>query len=163
MVLDDSDKRPGAKFYEWELKGVPVRLELGPRDLNENKVVIAPRVWEDRGTKTCKRSVPIEDVEDEIRREFENIEKILYERAFSYLKDGLKHCSTLDDAREHVMKGVAVVGWCGNEECGHVLEDECSCDVLGEPIELFIDLEPHQRCVVCGRQTDRCVMLGRPY
>jgi len=156
VVLDDSEKRPGAKFYEWELRGVPVRLELGPRDLERGEVVIAPRVWEGER----RRSVDIDAVEEEIKKEFENIEKILYEKALSSLKSGLKLCSTIEEAKEQVMKGIAIVGWCGEEECGHVIEEKCSCDVLGEPVGSEYEIT---ECVVCGRETDRCVFLGRPY
>lgn len=151
VLLDDGEERPGAKFYKWERKGVPLRIEIGPRDVSENRVTLVPRDTLE------KRGVPLENLEDEIEREFREIERRLKERAWRNFRDRVRRCESIEEARE--LNGIALLPWCGDEECGKRMEEETGKDLLGEVIEE----RETSRCVVCGRESEKLMAVARSF
>lgn len=155
--LDDSDTRPGAKFYHWEMRGVPLRIEVGPRDVDNGQVVVVTRLGQ-------KQAVPLPSVEEVIEQAFCDIASSLYQAATERLVKGMKVCHTLEEVGKQCKGGIALSGWCGEEGCGHVLEESTGADVLGVPrIDDLIDEKMPERCVVCGKTAESWVMLGRAY
>ncbi|MHC1625504.1 MAG: proline--tRNA ligase [Methermicoccaceae archaeon] len=156
--LDDTNRRPGSKFYKWEMEGVPIRIEVGPKDVETNSVVLAPRIGN-------KRSVPIDVLEDAIIEEFKHITDRMYDKAVDALKSSIKVCYSIKELEDNVGKGILITGWCGNEECGHALEDVCAADVLGEVIKMDVLLEGEAptTCPVCGKPAISKIALGKPY
>ncbi|OPY54171.1 MAG: Proline--tRNA ligase [Methanosaeta sp. PtaU1.Bin060] len=151
--LDTSDERPGAKFYKWEMKGVPIRLEVGPRDIEKGVVTLARRDG-------VKKAVPLKDLLTAIACEANELQAVLYERAKQFRDGKIKEVTSIDEAIEQTEGGVALVPWCGNEECGHELEDRVAANILGEPQGQSF---PEAACAVCGRVSTGRTYMARQY
>jgi len=153
VQLDGSDERPGAKFYKWEMKGVPLRLEIGPRDLEKGVVTLARRDG-------IKKTVPMENLLEAIANEANELQASLYGRAEKYAQGLIKEVSSVEEAREQTNKGVAVVPWCGSEECGHQLEDRVEANMLGQPQDREF---PDAPCAVCGKLSRGRTYMAKQY
>jgi len=156
-VDDRDDMRPGAKFYYWELRGVPVRIEIGAREARESRLTLVRRDTLE------KRSVPAENVVVEVRRLFDEIYEALKRRAWSYLRSRVLRTNDLEEAREWVRqrRGVVEVPWCGREECALRLEEEFEADAMGTPWPL--ERADGERCVVCGRPAITWMRYSKSY
>src|SRR5690606_9895764 len=108
VEIDASDLRPGAKYYKWEMKGVPLRLEIGPRDLQNN---IAVAVRRDTGE---KEQIPLHEIEASVCSRFEAIHESLYQKAETELENRIFECTELEEVKEKIQEGVATIPWCGN-------------------------------------------------
>ncbi|TLZ50667.1 MAG: proline--tRNA ligase [Methanobacteriota archaeon] len=150
VKLDDRDVRPGAKFYEWEAKGVPLRLELGPRDLADGVVTAARRDASDRTT------IPRGDVVPQVRDLLLRIQKDMYARAERDMRAHIVDIATPEEAREAINR----FGWCGDPECGHRLEQDTGMSILGTPFEPERFDGP---CIVCGKPATSAAYLARTY
>ena len=127
VQLDTSDERPGAKFYKWEMKGVPIRLEVGPRDIEKGVVTLVRRDG-------MKKAVPMEGLVEALVREAEELQAaLLLEARSSYDRARSRRSQALAKPRQQTENGVALVPWCGSEDCGHQLEDQVEANMLGEP------------------------------
>ncbi|MDQ1252242.1 MAG: prolyl-tRNA synthetase [Euryarchaeota archaeon] len=155
VEIDASDLRPGAKYYKWEMKGVPLRLEIGPRDL-ENNVAVAVR--RDTGE---KEQIPLPEIEAGVRLKFEAIQNNLYEKAKFGLENRVFDCTDLDEVKEKIQECVATIPWCGKKECGLAMEDRIGAGILGIPLEQKKDRK--EKCPVCGEETEIRVYVARTY
>lgn len=153
VKLDDRDNyTPGYKFYDWELKGVPLRLEIGPRDLKNNTVTLARRDTFER------TSVPKEKYLDEIGRILADIQENLKQRARKTMESMIERAETLEDiARSNK---VNVIHWCGGEECARMIDQEAGKNVLGIPVD---GKEEEGKCAVCGKRTKIVCYVGKSY
>ncbi|NLH20959.1 MAG: proline--tRNA ligase [Methanothrix sp.] len=153
VQLDTSDERPGAKFYKWEMKGVPIRLEVGPRDIEKGAVTLVRRDG-------AKMTVPMDGLALAIAAEAEELQSALYEKARAIHECKVKEVSTIEQARAQTEAGVALVPWCGEVECGHQLEDQVGANMLGEPqYQSFSEAA----CAVCGRKSAGRTYMARQY
>ena len=153
VQLDTSDERPGAKFYKWEMKGVPIRLEVGPRDIEKGVVTLARRDG-------LKKAVSMDGLGEALRREAEELQAALYSRAEQFMKSRIKEVTSIGEAKLQTQAGVALVPWCGSEECGHQLEDQGEANMLGEPqYQSF----PEAYCAVCGKKSTGRTYMARQY
>src|SRR3972149_5786165 len=116
VKLDDRDLRPGEKFYYWEARGVPLRVELGPKDLARDAVTVARR---DTGQ---KRELPRGNLPERLRSLIELMQIALWEKAEKMLKENTFTISSLDQARD----GLNRMGWCGKEACGKTIGERNS-------------------------------------
>jgi prolyl-tRNA synthetase len=151
--LDTSDERPGAKFYKWEMKGVPIRLEVGPRDIEKGAVTLARRDG-------VKKALPMEGLAEALQSEASELQTALYSRAQSFSDGKVREVSTIEEARAQTLEGVALVPWCGEVDCGHSLEDRVEANMLGEPQHLSFSEKP---CAVCGARTAKRTYMARQY
>lgn len=145
--LDERDLRPGAKYYDWELKGVPLRLELGLRDMEKQQITFVRR---DTGEKTLHaRAHAVE----EVRKMLTTIAGDMFDMAQKEMEANTVMVDTLDNLPGKLIK----TGWCGGEDCGHEIEARSNKNILGTPIdgEKFEGV-----CVICGKPTDRPVYLA---
>ncbi|HYS72229.1 MAG TPA: proline--tRNA ligase [Thermoplasmata archaeon] len=150
VKVDDRDLRPGAKFYEWEARGVPLRLELGPRDLAGGVVTAARRDASERTT------IPRADVVAVVRDLLQRIQKELYARAERDLRAHIVDIATPEEARDAINR----FAWCGGEDCGHQVERDTGMSLLGTPFEK----EPIEgTCIVCGKPATTPAYLARTY
>ncbi|WP_406656843.1 proline--tRNA ligase [Methanolobus sp. ZRKC2] len=154
VKLDASDNRPGAKYYKWEMKGVPVRLEIGPRDLKNNAAMLARR---DTGE---KQQVSLDNIEDEVLSMFSVIQDSLYEKAKQEVDRRILDCMSLDEVKKNITTGIAKVFWCGEKDCGLKLEDEVGAGILGIPTSQECC---QGKCVVCGADAGTMVYVARTY
>ena len=150
--LDEREDTPGRKYYEWELKGVPVRVEVGPRDVEKGTVVLARR---DTGE---KREVKLEDVVSEVQNLFEDISRNLIETAKRLLESSFFRVKNVDEARGK--KGIVEIPWCGREECAVEMENVLDMRTLGEPLDAE---ECDENCPVCGEKAKTWVRLAKTY
>lgn len=155
VEVDRSDDRPGAKYYRWELAGVPLRLELGRREVERGEVSFTDRL----GT---KGSFPMAQLEEDVERALTEFDRALYDRALTAFRAAF---TIAHDLRELAGSTTArVVSWCGTEACGHAIEKAIDGSVLGTPEgELPIPLPEPKKCIICGESRGTSwVVAGRP-
>ena len=156
-VDDREDVRPGAKYYYWELRGVPVRLEVGLKEARESTVTIARR---DTLEKT---QVKLEELLSALKKLFNEIEENLRARAWKYLKGRIKRTRSIEEAKEWIEARVGVVElpWCGREECATALETQLDARALGYPWPR----EPAdgEKCPICGREAVTWMRYAKTY
>lgn len=154
------DKRenvsPGWKFNEYELKGIPIRLEVGPRDLNNNQVVVARR---DTGDKV---TVPVSQVQETIQQLLEEIQQNLFNRAKSFFDEHSHTATTLDELCKIIneKRGFVLAGWCGDEECESKVKEECGATTRNIP---FNPPQKMETCVTCGKSAKYTVWFAKAY
>src|SRR2546428_910281 len=150
VKLDDRDIRPGEKYYYWEARGVPLRVELGPRDLANQAVTVVRR---DTGE---KKELPRELLPDRLRTVLELMQVALWKRAEKVLQDNTFTITKLEDARDRVNR----MGWCGKESCGKAITKRTGMSVLGTP---FYPEPFDGKCIVCGEKTKQLVYAAKAY
>lgn len=154
--LDDRDLRPGNKYYHWERRGVPLRLEIGPREIETHEAQLARR---DLPLAEGKVGVPIDGLANRLRREIDDLSARLLERARTVLDDGIHG---FDDLSEATATDIVKLGWCGEESCGLEMEEHLEMTMLG--LWLSDDGSPREtgRCSVCGGD-GHAVLLAKTY
>lgn len=163
VKIDDRDQRPGSKHYDWEIKGVPVRVEIGPRDIENGTIVFARR---DLST---KRSIARADLKVECDVELAAIEEELQNRARKILDEGVKFVDSLDDGIKLLgsgWDGIIKTNWCGEMDCAGEMEKAMDKTFLGYPMKDVDSGEEEKHpgnCMFCGRPTDKVVLLSKSY
>ena len=148
--LDARDLRPGEKYYYWEARGVPLRVELGPRDLAKRAVTVVRR---DTGE---RKELPREGLPDRLRSVLELMQVAMWERAETILRENTFTIARFEDAKD----GFNRMGWCGKEECGKAIADRTGMNILGAPFYP----EPYEgACIVCGEGTKQVVYAAKAY
>jgi prolyl-tRNA synthetase len=155
VQLDTSDERPGAKFYKWEMKGVPIRLEVGPRDIQNEVVTIARR---DGGKITMQFAEEI--LVPFLIGQAGDLQAALYSKAELFRDSKVKGVASIEEAKAQTESGVALVPWCGSEDCGHQLEEKVEANMLGEPQYVSFAAAP---CVICGTVSGKRTYMARQY
>jgi len=159
--LDDRDGvKPGAKYYEWEMKGIPLRLELGPRDLAKNQCVLVRR--DTREKKPASLDTLGEDVAELLIRIQEDMLIAARERREQH---SIRERVSYDRFRE-IMDGDAgfvYAGWCGRAECEAQIKDETKATIRVLPDEEFRSAEPPTHCLKCGREASAEALWAKAY
>ncbi len=153
VKIDDRDNyTPGYKFYEWEMKGVPLRAELGPRDIKNGVVTLARRDTFERIT--VKREEAVKSIESILNEIHENLKS----RAWKEMQNFIEEAKTLDD----IVKSnkVNIINWCGREECARKIDEIAGKNVLGIPVEME---GKEGKCAVCGKETKIVCYVGKSY
>lgn len=146
VKIDDRDEHPGAKYYRWELKGVPVRIEIGPRDIAKNAVMMVRR------DSSEKRSVSIDRIVGEVLDCMDIMLADMYTAASQKFDSRIFDCKTLDEALELDVQGILRVYWCQDPDCGHEIEEVTGLRMLGIPVRSAgSEASTSGPCVVCGR------------
>lgn len=148
VKLDDRDERPGSKFYDWEIKGVPLRLEIGARDIAQNVVTFIRRDEGERGI------INRPEIVDSVRNILNQIADDLLKKARENL---MKSIETIDSI-ENVPKKIVRFGWCGSEDCGKRFEEMTELKLLGIP---YNKEEFHGSCIICGKSTEIVAYAAR--
>ena len=156
VKMDDSDHAPGWKFAEYEMKGVPLRLELGPKDIEKNQCVLVRR---DNGEKTF---VSLDGIEETVAQMLDSIHDGLYAKAQKNLEDNTYPCLTLDEVKEKMAErgGFAKAMWCGDLECELKMKEEAGVSSRCIPFE-----QEHlgDTCACCGKSAKHMVVWGVAY
>ena len=157
VKLDDSDNSTGWKFSQYEMKGVPLRLEIGPRDIENNSCVLVSRVSRQ------KFFVSLDNIVEEVEKALAAVHQELYERAEKNLAEKMSvahtHEEFLDIAENH--PGFIKAMWCGDAECEDKLKEETG-GVKSRCIP-FVEEHISDTCVCCGRPAKHMVVFGRQY
>ncbi|MCS7386184.1 MAG: proline--tRNA ligase [archaeon GB-1867-005] len=148
---------PGSKFYDWELRGVPLRVEIGPKDVEEETITISRRDTLER-TK-CK----VDDAVRILNQLMKDIQDKLKKRAWNWFKSKISRASSLEEVKAMLgdRKGIIEITWCGKEECGLKAGEEADARVLGEAIDLSEKVSG--KCVVCGEKATKILRLAKAY
>ncbi|NJE84502.1 proline--tRNA ligase [Thermococcus sp. CX2] len=159
--VDERDIRPGRKFYDWELKGVPLRIEVGPRDVEGRKAVLARR------DTLTKETVEREGIVEAVRKTLDEIHANLYTRAEEFLRSHIKRVDTIEEAKAvfEDRRGIVEIPWCGEEECGLKMEEELEAKMLGTPYpeEKAREGTEGKKCPICGREAKFIARFARTY
>ena len=153
--VDERDKTPGFKFAEAEVKGYPVRMEIGKRDLENNEITLVRRDTLE------KIKVPVQDVADALETLFVDIQNNLYDRALKRRDSMIYEANSWDEFKEIASSkpGFIKANWCGDEACENKIKDEFSMKSRC----LIDDEEIHTDCVVCGKKAKYRLYFGRQY
>ncbi|MFH1068875.1 MAG: His/Gly/Thr/Pro-type tRNA ligase C-terminal domain-containing protein, partial [Candidatus Glassbacteria bacterium] len=157
VVLDDREQfKPGFKFSEWELKGVPVRLELGPRDVDSGQVVLVRR---DNGSKSFH---PAAETMARVEETLEAIQKGLFDKALEFREANTKKVNSYDEFKEFMDAdgGFALIHWAGSREDEERIQEETKATIRCIPL----DGEPEDgRCILTGKPSKMRVVAGKAY
>jgi len=154
-MLDDSEQSPGWKFAEYEMKGFPLRIEIGPRDMEKNQFVAVRR---DNGEKVI---CSIDELENETKALLDTVQSGLYEKAKKNLTDNCYPATTLDEAKDIVSKGGFIkMMWCGDLECEMKMKEDVGVSSRCIPFE-----QEHigDVCPVCGKPAKQMVVWAVAY
>jgi prolyl-tRNA synthetase len=148
---------PGYKFNDWEMRGVPLRLEIGPRDVAQGTVVLARR---DVPGREGKLTVPRPGLSERVGTLLEDIQAALYRRALAFRKEHTFEPVDYPELQESVERGFALAWWCGSPACEARVKEETRATTRCIPFD-----QPGGvgRCVVCGLPADRKVIFARAY
>ena len=159
VKVDASEhKSPGWKFNEWELKGVPLRIEIGPRDVQNNSVMLARR---DRPGKEGKEVVGFDALAQHVPDLLQEIQKSLYQRALDFRQKNTRHASTYEEFRQFVEERQFIdVFWCGDPACENKIKEDTRATNRCMPLD-----QPGDRgkCIVCGSESDAHWIFARAY
>ena len=156
-MVDDSEKSPGFKFAEAEVNGIPVRIEVGERDLNANKIVLARR--DTREKITCEAD---SDIASTVSDLLDTIQKDMYQRALERREKLTFEAHNLDDVRKimDTQPGFIKAMWCGDEACEVKMKE-----IKGTKSRCILEYEKKidDKCVVCGKDAKHLVVWGIQY
>jgi len=153
--IDDRNLRPGEKFYEWERKGVPIRIEFGPKDLTANQAVLVRR---DTGE---KETVSLNDIAERVGQLLETIQKSLYQRALNLRTNKTKTVDTWDEFTEAIESGnIVLAHWDGTKETEALIKEETGATIRCIP---FDEKEEVGICIKTGKSSNRRVLFAKAY
>ena len=155
--IDDSENTPGWKFAEYEMKGVPVRLEIGPKDIENNQCVIVTRHNRE------KTFAPLDSLEDIIKQKLQEVRDGLYEAALENRERRTYACKTTDEITkvlEEKGDGFVKAMWCGDPECEEKVKELTGVGSRCIPVE-----QEHisDTCVCCGKPAKAMLYWGKAY
>ena len=156
VKLDDTDQSAGWKFAEYEMKGVPLRLELGPKDIEKNQCVLVRR---DNGEKVF---VSLDGIEETVKKMLDDIHDGLYARAEANLNSHTRECGTMEEVKTFMEQegGFARTKWCGSLECELKMKDEAGVSSRCMPLE---QSGTTGKCVCCGKECRTDIIWGVAY
>ena len=160
VKLDDRDIRPGQKYYDWEIKGVPLRIELGPRDLKSNSFMCARRTGE-------KSSYNLQELIVSVRKELDLVNAHMKEKAQSHFNRHIKEMPKLEingstiSFEQNLEDGfVYEMAFEGNDAEAEMIEKETGFSLLGESTRPYPE---KRKCAVTGKLTKNKVFLAKTY
>lgn len=157
VEIDGRDEyTPGWKFNEWEMKGVPLRLEIGPKDLAKGQVMVVRR---DTGE---KMAVKEEKLVETVEKLLNNIQENLFNKAKSFLQKNIREVSDYNKFKEVIEKkrGLIKTYWCGNKDCEDKIKEETKASIRCIPFE---QEEASGKCICCGKESSTVVYFARAY
>ena len=147
---------PGYKFNDWEMKGVPIRAEMGPRDIENGECILARRDTSEKIT------IKMEELENQISKLLEEIHKNMYETCKKRMEEKTTIAHNLEEFQQQMNsnQGFIKAMWCGNNECEEKIKELTSAKSRCMPFE-----QEHlgDTCVCCGKKADKMVVWARQY
>lgn len=156
--IDDRDNlTPGFKYNEWELKGIPVRVEVGPRDVEKGSVAVARR---DVPGKAGKAFVPQAGLTEHLEALLAEIQQNLYDRALTFRNDHTADVQTYDELKQQIERGFARCYWAGTTDDEKRIQDETRATIRCIPLD---QPDIGGTCVYTGKPATQLVIFGRAY
>ena len=147
---------PGYKFNDWEMRGVPVRIEIGPRDIEANKCVVVRRDTAE------KIDVSLDELSEKLNEILESIQKNMYEECKKNVEQKTTVATNMDEFTENLNnnQGYVKTMWCGDAECEEKIHELTGAKSRCMPFE---QEKISDKCVYCGKPSDKMVVWGRQY
>ncbi len=162
VKVDDSENSPGWKYHHWELFGVPLRLEIGPREVKASKATLVKR------TEKKKIEIKLKELDKEIKKHAKSLDNEIQKRADDYFKDNKRSASSLKELQEllNKHKGFIKVPFCSDqmdgEKCGEKLKEETDgANVCGVKVEKAE--KSSGKCIICGKKAGVIVYVAKSY
>jgi len=154
--LDDRDQlTPGFKFNDWEMKGIPIRIEIGPKDIAKNQLVLAKR------HNQTKTSIDINSFSEKISSELKNIQKEMFDAAKKILDERVVRVSEYQQFKKELEGGKMIdCSWCGNQTCEDKIKEETSADLRVIP---FNRQQKSETCIYCKNSGTTNVLFAKGY
>ncbi len=156
VKLDLSDKTPGWKFNEYEMKGIPLRIEIGPKDIENNSCILARR---DTGEKT---TVSLDNIENTVSNMLDSIQKNMFETARKRRDENIREAHTFDEFTNIIetKQGFVKAMWCGDVACEEKIKEITTASSRCIP---FGSSKINDKCVCCGKDATKAVIWGKAY
>lgn len=156
VKLDDSDKTPGWKFSDQEMRGIPVRIEIGPKDIEKNQAVIVRRDTRE------KIVVSLDEIESKTAEILANIQADMLERAEKHMAEHTYEATEWDDFKEKAdtKPGFIKAMWCGELDCELKIKEEAGLTSRCMPFE---QENLSEKCICCGKPAKKLVYWGKAY
>lgn len=154
--IDDRDMRPGPKFFEWERKGIPLRIEIGPKDLANGSVVMVDRLKGD------KKVVVEDEVSEAVSVILDKVQKDLYANALKFREENTRIADTYEEFKKILdeKSGFISAHWCGSAECEAKIKEETKATTRCIPF----DQKPEKgKCIYCGKGSEGRIIFARAY
>jgi prolyl-tRNA synthetase len=147
---------PGWKFNEWELKGVPLRVEIGPKDVEKNQVTLVRR------DNSQKLAVKDDAILGEVQRCLDEIQKSLYSKAKSALNDSISQATDYEQFKKTLNDrgGFVRACWCGRSECEEAIKNETGATIRTIPLT---DEKPFSSCIYCSNTATKVTYFAKSY
>ena len=157
VMLDDRDAyTPGWKFAEWELRGVPLRMEIGPKDIEKASVMVARRDTRE------KQPMPVEGLAEAVALRLDEIQHALLQRATTFREEHTTRVASYDEFKS-IMEGrpgFVIAGWCGSAECEAKIKAETQATLRNIP---FGGAHTTGTCILCGRPSPAEAWFAKAY
>ncbi|MCL5730077.1 MAG: proline--tRNA ligase [Candidatus Pacearchaeota archaeon] len=155
------EKRPGEKFYEWELKGVPFRIEIGEKELKEKKASIFTR------DNRKKEYVSFSKL-NELKKKGEEYDARLISKADAFMKGKIENCRTKDELKKAIReKKIGRISFCSTEndgiKCAEIIEKDIGASVRGTLADKNEKPGANEKCIICKRKANKIVYVGKSY
>lgn len=150
------EETPGFKFNEWELKGAPVRIEIGEKDIAKKQVVLARR------DSFEKMFVSQDDLMKKIEALLKSMQSGLYENARKRMNESIFKVDSFDEFKKIMEKpeGFVVTGWCGDDECENEIKEQTGATIRNIPLD---DYGQFEKCVYCSKKSKFTALFGKAY
>jgi len=158
VVLDEREgTSPGFKFNDWEMRGVPLRIEIGPKDVAKGTVVLARR---DKPGREGKTFVPRDGLDAAVTQALDEVQKALYERALNFRKENTSDPKDYQEFKSSVDKGFAYSFWCGSSQCEKSIKNDTKATLRNIPLD-----QPKERgnCIYCGQPAGQKAYFAKAY
>jgi len=156
VTLDEREERPGWKFSEWEMRGVPLRIEIGPKDIEKSQVFTARRDTRE------KAGVPMAGLAARVREILDDIQRNLFERAVSFRDEHTQRVESYAAFKETMegRPGFLIAAWCGSAECEAQIKTETQATIRNMPLN---GATPSGTCVRCDRPAQAEAWFAKAY
>jgi len=156
VELDDRDNlTPGFKFNDWEMKGIPIRIEIGPKDIAKNQVVMARRYNQ------TKDDINLDKVSETLNLELENIQQQMFVNAKKILDERVVRVSEYQQFKEELKNGKMIdCSWCGNQTCEDKIKEETGADLRVIP---FDNTQKSETCIYCKNSGTTNALFAKGY
>ena len=166
VTVDEREgQSPGWKFNDWEMRGVPLRVELGPKDVAKQAAVLARR---DRPGKEGKTSAPLAGMAQTVEKLLAEIQQALHDRALAFRKANTHDAKSYEELKKAVENGFAYAPWCGNGECEAKIKEETRATMRCIPLDQSLGESGGRPtgpsvCVYCGKAATERAIFARAY
>jgi prolyl-tRNA synthetase len=156
VTLDERDERPGWKFSEWELRGVPLRLEIGPKDIEKGQVLIARRDTRE------KLSLAMDGLAERLRSLLEDVQRSLLERARAFRDERTQRATSYEEFKQLMegRPGFVIAAWCGAADCEAQIKADTQATIRNMPLSSAV---PDGDCVRCGSHASAEAWFAKSY